>query len=126
MATELEEIEKKWKDDIRNLNENPYLEKDDIWQDAVDVRWLIQRVKELEQWVSDLQSGLYINCVYCGHRYAPGTPGTMSKVLYEHIKVCPKHPLSKAEAKIKELQRDYEKLFDAKSSPPIDPRYRKV
>ena len=24
-----------------------------------------------EQWVADLQSGLYINCVYCGHRYGP-------------------------------------------------------
>lgn len=59
---------------------------------------LKKRVEELEQWVGDLQSGKYINCVYCGHRYPPGTPGVMSKILYEHIKKCPKHPLAKAEA----------------------------
>ena len=54
----------------------------------------------LEHWVSDLQAGKYINCVYCGHRYPPGTPGVMADVLYEHIKQCPKHPLSRALAAI--------------------------
>lgn len=60
--------------------------------------------KKMEMWVADLQSGKYINCVYCGHRYAPGTPGIMSQVLYEHIKQCPKHPLSKSEASNKKLR----------------------
>lgn len=58
----------------------------------------IQRaIKKLEGWVSDLQSGMYISCVYCGHRYGPkeDTPVTMADVLKEHIEKCPKHPLSK-------------------------------
>ena len=34
-----------------------------------------ERVPEIERlkvWVDDLQSGMYVNCVYCGHRYGPG------------------------------------------------------
>lgn len=27
--------------------------------------------EKLKQWVHDLQSGMFINCVYCGHRYGP-------------------------------------------------------
>jgi len=56
---------------------------------------LKKEIESLKKWISDLQSGLYINCVYCGHRYPPGTPDVRDKVLYEHIKECPKHPLSK-------------------------------
>lgn len=50
----------------------------------------------LHQWVNDLQAGMFINCVYCGHRYGPNdkVPTTMSEVLKKHIEVCPKHPLS--------------------------------
>jgi hypothetical protein len=52
----------------------------------------------LKQWVCDLQSKLYVNCVYCGHRYGPRetTPVVMADVLKAHISVCPEHPLSKA------------------------------
>jgi hypothetical protein len=41
---------------------------------------------------------MYINCVYCGHRYGPEdqVKESMQQVLYDHIKVCPKHPLSAA------------------------------
>lgn len=60
--------------------------------------------KRLEAWIDDLQSGLYINCVYCGHRYPPGSPAIRSKTLYNHIKQCPKHPLSKAEEENKRLR----------------------
>jgi len=51
---------------------------------------------ELAIWVNDLQSGMYINCVYCGHRYGPdpGTPVAMADVLKAHIEACPKHPMS--------------------------------
>lgn len=51
----------------------------------------------LKQWVNDLQSGMFINCVYCGHRYGPkeATPTTMADILKEHISKCPKHPLAK-------------------------------
>jgi len=50
----------------------------------------------LQQWVSDLQSGMYVNCVYCGHRYGPGetTPVTMADALKKHVENCPKHPMS--------------------------------
>lgn len=60
----------------------------------------------LRAWVDDLQSRMYINCVYCGHRYGPeeSTPMSMADVLTAHVQVCPKHPLSAAQAKIIELE----------------------
>jgi hypothetical protein len=66
----------------------------------------IKEIERLEKWIDDLQSGMYINCVYCGHRYPPGTNAIKRKVLHEHIKICPKHPLSKAEIRIKELEEE--------------------
>ena len=55
---------------------------------------------KLRQWVEDLQSGMYINCVYCGHQYGPAdeVPATMADALYEHIAQCPEHPLSRCRA----------------------------
>ena len=52
--------------------------------------------ERLQQWVHDCQAGMYINCVYCGHRYGPDdeVPATMADVLKEHIERCPKHPMS--------------------------------
>jgi hypothetical protein len=66
----------------------------------------------LEKWVNDLHSGMYINCVYCGHRYGPheNTPVAMADVLTEHCEQCPQHPLSAAKAEIerlRELLREY-------------------
>lgn len=63
-------------------------------------RQFTERTRErddLRQWVNDLQSGMYVNCVYCGHRYGPQdqVPCTMADVLKEHIEQCPKHPLKK-------------------------------
>jgi hypothetical protein len=57
-------------------------------------------VYRLHQWVSDLQSGMFINCVYCGHRYGPdpGTPIAMAEVLKLHIEQCLEHPMSKLKA----------------------------
>jgi len=67
---------------------------------------LCQRLRRYEEWVQDLQSGMYINCVYCGHRYGPDNevPAAMADVLKAHIEVCPEHPLSKAMARIAELE----------------------
>uniref|UniRef100_A0A6M3LBT4 Uncharacterized protein n=2 Tax=viral metagenome TaxID=1070528 RepID=A0A6M3LBT4_9ZZZZ len=50
----------------------------------------------LRKWINDLQSGLYINCVYCGHRYGPNSevPASMADVLKVHIERCPEHPMS--------------------------------
>lgn len=58
---------------------------------------LRSEIERLQQWIHDLQSGMYINCVYCGHRYGPQdeVPATMADALKEHIAQCPKHPMSK-------------------------------
>jgi cell division protein FtsB len=61
--------------------------------------------ERLQKWVNDLQSGMYINCVYCGHRYGPraNTPVSMAEVLKEHIENCEKHPMA-------ELKRENDRL----------------
>lgn len=53
-------------------------------------------VERLNAWVNDLQSGMYINCVYCGHCYGPQdkVPCSMAEALKKHIEQCPKHPMS--------------------------------
>lgn len=58
-------------------------------------------IARLNAMVNDLQSGMYVNCVYCGHRYGPGetTPVSMADVLKAHIEQCPKHPMSQLKAK---------------------------
>lgn len=51
------------------------------------------------------QSGKRVlTCVYCGHEYPQDTPASGDQVLTEHIKVCEKHPLRKAEEKIQKLR----------------------
>jgi len=47
-----------------------------------------------------------LTCVYCGQEYPAGTPASGSDVtvLTDHIKVCEKHPMRKAEAKIVKLR----------------------
>src|SRR5262245_56132348 len=68
--------------------------RDDKW--LATVAALQAEMERLNQWVADLQSGLYVNCVYCGHRYGPGetTPVTMADALKTHVEQCPKHPMS--------------------------------
>lgn len=74
-----------------------------------DERLQEQRVEieRLRQWVADLQSGMYINCVYCGHRYGPDpvTPTSMADVLKAHVEVCPKHPMSALKAEVESLKK---------------------
>ena len=52
--------------------------------------------KRLRDWVSDCQSSMYVNCVYCGHRYGPDkdTPVAMADILKQHIAVCREHPMA--------------------------------
>ena len=71
-------------------------------------------IKRLQQWVNDLQAGMYVNCVYCGHRYGPemDTPVSMAEVLKQHIEVCPQHPLSSARARIAWLEEKAEVVHD--------------
>lgn len=53
-------------------------------------------IERLERWINDLQSGMYVNCVYCGHRYGPkeDTPVSMADVLKAHVEQCPQHPMA--------------------------------
>ena len=44
--------------------------------------------------------GRVLTCVYCGHEYPQDTPAHGNKVLTDHIRVCAKHPMRKAEADI--------------------------
>ena len=82
--------------------------KDFDFQAALDIPALVEHVQRLQKWIDDLQSGMFINCVYCGHRYGPGqeVAATMREALYEHVKVCPRHPLSAALARVAELEAE--------------------
>ena len=53
-------------------------------------------IRHYQAWVRDLQSGMFINCVYCGHCYGPKdvVPATMADALKEHIEHCLAHPMS--------------------------------
>jgi hypothetical protein len=66
---------------------------------------MMAEIDRLNKWVSDCQAGMYVNCVYCGHRYGPDkdTPVAMADVLKQHIAVCPKHPMSELLAICKEI-----------------------
>ena len=77
-------------------------EKDRSWS----AEWRDDSIRKLRQWIGDLQSGMYINCVYCGHRYGPKdqVPSSMANVLKEHIKTCPQHPMSSLVDLIKSLE----------------------
>ena len=44
--------------------------------------------------------GRILTCVYCGQAYPQDTPAHGSQVLTDHIRVCEKHPMRKAEADI--------------------------
>jgi len=70
------------------------------------INFLQEQARVLQQYIDDLQSEVYINCAYCGHRYGPksSTPYTMSSLLSEHIEKCEKHPLFIANKKIKQLE----------------------
>ena len=45
-----------------------------------------------------------LTCVYCGMAYPEGTPPYGAQILTDHIKICEKHPLRKAEATIFKLR----------------------
>ena len=69
---------------------------------------LEREIKRLQNWVDDLQSGMYVNCVYCGFRYGPKdkVPCTMAQALKDHIEKCEQHPMSflkKENEKLKKL-----------------------
>ena len=87
---------------------------------AITDSWEIVRdsIKQLREWNNDLQSGMYINCVYCGHRYGPKNkiPTSMADVLKEHIEHCSKHPMSKLKKVAEELKKEVRELKKFKRS----------
>lgn len=72
---------------------------DEAWDAEVA---LGMKLGTAESWVADLQSGMYVNCVYCGHRYGPGetTPVSMADALKAHVETCCKHPMSQLRAEL--------------------------
>lgn len=73
----------------------------------VELAAMHERAVAAAAWVADLQSGMFINCVYCGHRYGPdpGTPVAMADVLKAHVEKCPPHPMSALRARLDEAER---------------------
>jgi hypothetical protein len=67
---------------------------------------------DMQSWVDDLQSGMYINCVYCGHRYGPSDeiPVSMGDTLKAHVEQCPDHPMSQLRAELDALRLKREDL----------------
>lgn len=96
-------------DAFNNLREerDRYLEDRHTFSDMLDEAR--NERDKLETWVNDLQSGMYINCVNCGHRYGPKVPATMADVLKEHIEQCPEHPMSALKAERDLMGRQLDK-----------------
>ena len=71
-----------------------------------------KEVRHLRQWVDDLQSGMYVNCVYCGHRYGPKgtTPASMADILKAHVERCPQHPMSALRRENEDLRAENRRL----------------
>jgi DNA-directed RNA polymerase subunit RPC12/RpoP len=71
-----------------------------------EIEKLRAEVARLHQWVEDCQAGMYINCVYCGHRYGPNTevPASMADVLKKHVEQCPDHPMSALRKEVEGLR----------------------
>lgn len=76
--------------------------------DCVDV---VQRnIDKLQQWIDDLQSGMYINCSYCGFRFGPAeedqVPETMREHLKKHMIQCEEHPMHGALEIVRSIAQD--------------------
>jgi hypothetical protein len=65
----------------------------------------IAEIGRLRRWVSDLQSGMYVNCVYCGHRYGPKDQvmSSMADALKLHVASCQAHPMARLVAELKDI-----------------------
>ena len=68
----------------------------------------VKLIGQYQKWVNDLQAGMTVNCVYCGHSYGStkDTPISMADVLKEHIEHCPEHPMSKLKAENERLNAE--------------------
>ena len=46
-----------------------------------------------------------LTCVFCGHAYPEGLPPHGAQELYDHIKICKKHPMRQLEIDSRKLRR---------------------
>lgn len=67
-----------------------------------------EEIARLRQWIDELQSGMFVNCVYCGHCYGPDSeaPRSMAEVLKQHVERCPEHPMSALLRESEELRAE--------------------
>jgi hypothetical protein len=61
-----------------------------------------------------------VTCVYCGHEYPDGTPTAKHDLLTAHIKVCEKHPMREAEARIERLRKALTGLIGAETKEELE------
>lgn len=61
-----------------------------------------------------------VTCVYCGHEYPEGTPTAKHDLLTAHIKVCEKHPMREAEARIERLRKALAGLIGAETKEELE------
>lgn len=61
-----------------------------------------------------------VTCVYCGHEYPDGTPTAKHDLLTAHIKVCEKHPMREAEARIGRLRKALSGLIGAETKEELE------
>lgn len=62
-------------------------------EEFVDIKKLSKFLTSQQRWIDDLQSKLFINCVYCGHRYGPTQLEIPREMLIKHQLDCPSAPL---------------------------------
>ena len=70
---------------------------------------------KLHAWVSDLQGGMAVNCVYCGHCYGPteNTPVSRADLLKAHVEFCPGHPMAALKNRLAGLEAEYKGFRDS-------------
>lgn len=72
---------------------------------GIPIGWLpLTKSRQLRAKASYGEEPRILTCVYCGHEYPQDTPAHGSEILTNHIRVCEKHPLRKAEKDISLLR----------------------
>lgn len=86
-------------------------------QDIAEKDVLIGRLRE---WITDLQAGTYVTCVYCGHRYGPDDeiPTSMAEVLKQHVEQCPEHPMSALKRDLEGAKRALREAYEVSLTAP--------
>lgn len=100
----------------------------EVRQDEM-IKKMNAELTKARRWVSDLQSGQYVNCVYCGHCYGPGEEAASSKAdaLKAHIEACPEHPMSAVKEELARLhaaleftRENVDRIYDVIRRGPYD------